>query len=229
MCSHYEGVSDPKRLAEHFGVILPAGVKFDVWPAYESIFIRRPKEWGSGDDAVPPREAQAGAFGLVPHWTRAVDVKKALVAARRTYNARSETAREKPSFRDSWRSAHHCVIPAEAIYEPDWRSGKAVLTRISRAVGGPLGIAGLWTGWNSPDGTVLRSFTMLTVNADDHALMSNYHRPDEEKRMAVILHEHQFDPWLDALPERSMEFMQQFPAELLFAAAAPRPSRARGA
>lgn len=37
MCSHYEGVSDPKRLAEHFGVILPAGVKFDVWPGYESI------------------------------------------------------------------------------------------------------------------------------------------------------------------------------------------------
>jgi putative SOS response-associated peptidase YedK len=93
MCSHYEGVSDPKRLAEHFGVLLPAGVKFDVWPGYESIFIRRPKEWGSGDDAVPPREAMAGAFGLVPHWTKAADAKLALVAGRRTYNARKATVR----------------------------------------------------------------------------------------------------------------------------------------
>lgn len=229
MCSHYEGVSDPKRLAEHFGVLMPAGVKIDVWPGYESIFIRRPKEWGSGDDAVPAREAAGGAFGLVPHWTKALDAKAALVAARRTYNARSETVREKPSFRDAWRRGQHCVIPAEAIYEPDWRSGKAVPTRISRADSKPMGIAGLWTGWRAPDGTVLRSFTMLTVNADDHALMKNFHKPEDEKRMVVILHEHQYDAWLDAPPERSMEFMQQYPAELLVAVAAPIPPTAKRA
>jgi hypothetical protein len=27
--SHYEGVTDPKRLAEHFKVVLAAGEKFD--------------------------------------------------------------------------------------------------------------------------------------------------------------------------------------------------------
>ncbi|WP_223905490.1 SOS response-associated peptidase family protein [Rhodoferax lithotrophicus] len=39
-----------------------------------------------------------------------------------TYNARSETVAEKPSFRDAWRRAQHCIIPAEAIYEPDFLS-----------------------------------------------------------------------------------------------------------
>jgi putative SOS response-associated peptidase YedK len=229
MCSHYEGVSDPKQLAEHFGVLLPAGVKFDVWPGYESIFIRRPQEWGPGDEAVPPREAMGGAFGLVPHWTKATDAKLALVAARRTYNARTETVREKPSFRDAWRRGQHCIIPAEAIYEPDWRSGKAVPTRISRADGKPMGIAGLWTGWKAPDGSVLRSFTMLTVNADGHALMQNFHRPDDEKRMVVILHEWEYDAWLDAPPEQSMDFMRPYPAELLVAVAAPVPPKAKRA
>ena len=36
-----------------------------------------------------------------------------------------------------------CIIPAEAFWEPDWRSGKNVWTRIHRADGKPLGIAGL--------------------------------------------------------------------------------------
>ncbi|EGH18803.1 hypothetical protein Pgy4_38171, partial [Pseudomonas savastanoi pv. glycinea str. race 4] len=49
---------------------------------------------------------------------------------------------EKPSFRHAWRHAQHCIIPEVAIYEPDWRSGKAVATRIARADGELLGIAG---------------------------------------------------------------------------------------
>ena len=162
MCSHYESVTAPARLKKAIGVGMPPGVRTDVWPGYASLFIRRPKAWAAGDDAVPGHEAMAGVFGMIPHWGK--DEK----AARRTYNARSETVAEKPSFRDAWRLARHCIIPAEALYEPDWRTGKAVATRISRQDGQPMGIAGLWTGWKSPDGSVVRSMTMLTVNADAH-------------------------------------------------------------
>jgi putative SOS response-associated peptidase YedK len=38
--------------------------------------------------------------------------------------------------------------------------------------------------------------SMLTVNADDHPLMRNFHRPEDEKRMVVILEEADFDVWL---------------------------------
>jgi putative SOS response-associated peptidase YedK len=39
--------------------------------------------------------------------------------------------------------------------------------------------------------------SMLTVNADDHPLMRHFHRPEDEKRMVVILEEADFDAWLD--------------------------------
>ena len=211
MCAHYESIKNPKRLAEAFQVAMPAGVRADVWPGYPSIFIRRPKEADSGDEAVPGREALAGVFGMIPHWAK--DAK----AARRTYNARSETVAEKPSFRDAWRMARHCIIPAEAIYEPDWRSGKAVASRISRADGQPMGIAGLWTGWKGPDGEVVRSMTMLTVNATDHPLMNQFHKTDDEKRMVVIMPESQYGDWLTAPADRSLEFMRQYPADGLVA------------
>ena len=133
--------------------------------------------------------------------------------ARHTYNARSETVATKPSFRDAWRQARHCIIPAMSIYEPDWRSGRAVPTRISRAEGQPMGIAGLWDRWKSPQGEVVHSFTMLTINADQHPLMNLFHKPTDEKRMVVILEPEQFEDWLQAPAHRSMEFLRPFPAD----------------
>ncbi|RMR69925.1 hypothetical protein ALP81_200065 [Pseudomonas savastanoi pv. fraxini] len=109
-------------------------------------------------------EVLTGSFGLIPSWSKDSKI------ARRTYNARSETVAEKPSFRHAWRHAQHCIIPAVAIYEPDWRSGKAIVTRIARADGELLGIAGLWEQWRDPStDQTLHSYTMLTVNADDPA------------------------------------------------------------
>ena len=188
-------------------------LKKDVFPAYTAPFIRRPREWGSGDDAVPAREAMVGVFGLLPHWAKDTKLTKS------TYNARSETAAVKPAFRDAWRAARHCIIPAWAFYEPDWRSGKHVPTRIARADGQPLGIAGLWSWWKPPGGLEVLSFTMLTINAAMHPVMCNYHRPDDEKRMIVLLREADFDAWLDAPPERSMEFMRACAPEDLVAVA----------
>ena len=94
--------------------------------------------------------------------------------------------------------------------------------RIGRRDGKPMGIAGLWGWWR--DRTTQRevlSFTMLTVNADDHALMKRFHKPGEEKRMVVILDEAEYSAWLDAPPERMRSFMRCFPAELLAAEPAP--------
>lgn len=215
MCSHYIAPAKPEIYSKVFGTAPPVDMgKHDVWPGYAAGFIRRPLEADAGDEAVPDREALSGMFGLVPHW--ASDLK----IARNTYNARTETVAEKPSFRDAWRQARHCIIPAEAIFEPDWRSGKAVPTRIERADGLPMGIAGLWASWKSPQGQDIHSFTMLTINADEHALMKSFHKPADEKRMVVILPEDRFDDWLCARPEQSMEFMRQFQARALQAISA---------
>ena len=109
----------------------------DMWPKYQGTFIRRPPEAGSGDDAVAAREAQVGRWGLVP-WGTKDTVKQFKLS---TFNARSETAARSFTFGPAWRRGQHCIIPADAIYEPDWRSGRHMPTRIARADGEPLGLA----------------------------------------------------------------------------------------
>lgn len=209
MCAHYEAVIQPERLRMHFGVELPAGMKGDIWPGYQAPFIRLHPRRDVGDEAVPAREAVAGLYGLVPHWA------KDLTIGRHTYNARTATVAEKPSFRDAWRHGQHCIVPAEAIYEPDWRSGKAVPTRIARQDGKPLGLAGLWTSNRKATGQEVLSSTLLTVNADGHGIFGHLHKLQDEKRMVVILPEYQYSDWLNASVARSMDFMRAFAAPSL--------------
>lgn len=217
MCSHYESLIDRGLYRSHFGVEPPQDAgKHDVWPLYAASFIRRPREADAGDEAVPEREALPGRFGLTPHWASDPNI------GRRTYNARSETVASKPSFRDAWRAGQRCIIPAAAFYEPDWRSGKAVPTRITQLDGQPLGIAGLWSRWKSPQGEVLYSYTMLTLNAEHHPLMQQFHKPTDEKRMVVILPESAYSDWLAASAEQAMDFIRPYPANQLIAQAKPR-------
>ncbi len=220
MCSHYQLIQDRERHLRAFGVPPPPHPYVeDLWPGSTGVFLRRPREADSGDEAVPACESLAGVFGLLPHWAK--DEK----LARHTYNARSETVHEKPSFRDAWKRVQHCIIPADAIFEPDWRSGRAVATRITRTDGEPMGIAGLWSSWRAPSGEQVHSYTMLTINADAHALMRNFHRPGDEKRMVVILAEGSYDDWLQASAEQARAFLNPYPAERLAATAATAAQR----
>lgn len=203
VCSHYEAPT-PSRLKLSFGVELHEPFQSNLWPGHTGVFIRRPADAEQGQV-----EALPGIFGLLPFWAK--DRK----LSRHTYNARSETVAEKPSFRDAWKRGRHCIIPASAIYEPDWRSGKAVPVRISRADGDVMGIAGLWESWQDATGQIVHSYTMLTLNADAHPLMRNFHRPDDEKRMVVILPKGLYPDWLNASPANSRQFIRQFPAEHL--------------
>ena len=212
MCAHYESVHHRASLKHHFGVDLPSELaRQDVWPGYMSTFIRRHPNADVGDDAVPLREAMLGSFGLIPHWAK--DTKM----ARHTYNARSETVAEKPSFRDACRNAQHCIVPVQSFFEPDWRSGKAMPTAIRQFDGQPMGVAGLWAQWRSPLGEQVFSFTMLTINADAHPLMRQFHKPQDEKRMIVILRPESFDDWLNAKAPNRHCFLLPYPAEQLSA------------
>ncbi|AVB19407.1 SOS response-associated peptidase [Pseudomonas avellanae] len=162
MCSHYEA-PPPYLVAEAFGLAPFEQSRLDLWPGYIGPYLRSPDGRAEDEESPAAMEVLTGSFGLIPSWSKDNKI------ARRTYNARSETAAEKPSFRHAWRHAQHCIIPAVAIYEPDWRSGKAIATRIARADGELLGIAGLWEQWRDPaTDQILHSYTMLTVNADDH-------------------------------------------------------------
>ena len=228
MCAHYEALREWERYAKYFGINQPQPpdqLPLHVFPTGLAPMIRRPPELASGDDAVPALEVVIGQFGLLPGFAK--DIKYGL----RTYNARTETVSELASFKHAWAKARHCIVPCTAIYEPDWRTGKHIPMRITRADEAPLGVAGLWSPWKDlATGEWHNSFTMLTINADTHPIFKELHRTDtkrppekQDKRMVVILNEDSYDAWLDAPAEKSREFFVQYPAEKLVAVGQSKP------
>jgi putative SOS response-associated peptidase YedK len=71
--------------------------------------------------------------------------------------------------------------------------------------------------------------SMLTINADGDALMQRFHKPDDEKRMVVILEPEQFDLWLHCRADDAPEFFKRYPAERLVAVPSPKPAKTNAA
>lgn len=95
------------------------------------------KDDDADESHVPDHEAVWAVFGLIPQWAKDTKI------CRSTYNARSETVADKPSFKAAWARHQHCIVPAESITEPNYATDKAVPARIDCADGLPVGIAGL--------------------------------------------------------------------------------------
>ncbi len=215
MCSNYLPASK-EHLKKYFQVTPPDNdFKPESYPGYLSPVIRLNPD-------VPQRiECVPACFGMVPAWA---DLK----LAKHTYNARSETVAGKPTFRNAYKKRQFAIVPADAFYEPNYETGKAVRWRIGHADGQPLGIAGIWEFRSKgPNDQPLISFSMLTINADDHPLMRRFHKPGDEKRMIVILHPEEYASWLNAPIEQVPSFLRQFPAHELEAYPDPKPSMRR--
>lgn len=164
--------------------------------------------------------ADLATFGIVPrrHIPDGVKVFD-------TMNARAETVGEKRSFSGAWKELQLALIPCEAIYEPNYESGKAVRWRIGMSNGEPFAVAGLWREWNEPEGRAL-SFTMLTLNAEAHPLMNRFHKPGSEKRSVVIVRPNDYVDWLSVKsPDEARSFLTLYPASAMHAEAAPAPPR----
>ncbi len=215
MCANYTpGRKD--AISQHFGIDGPIfDFLSEVYPAVMAPILRPSHDANGGIECVP------ACFGMVPHWA---DMK----LARQTYNARTETVAQKPSFRHAWQRKQFCIIPAMNFFEPNYESGKAVRWRIEHVAERPLGIAGIWE-WKpqGPDGQPLLSFSMLTINADQHPLMQRFHKPGEEKRMVMILDPLQYAGWLEGTLAAEPEVYQPYPAEQLTAQPDPAPPRAK--
>jgi putative SOS response-associated peptidase YedK len=74
------------------------------------------------------------------------------------------------------------------------------------------------------DGKPLLSFAMLTVNATGHPVFGRMHRPDDEKRMVVMLDAEDYDHWLSCSRDEATAFFRPWQGPL-DAAPAPLPAR----
>jgi putative SOS response-associated peptidase YedK len=149
-------------------------------------------------------------WGLVPLWAK--DISFGV----RCINARAETLTKAPAFRDAF-ERRRCLVPADAFYEWQKEGGKRqpyaiVPAASSQTGGGVFALAGLWERWKNPqDGSILRSFTIVT--GEPNALLEPIH-----DRMPVILPPDAWPLWLgetEATPKQLFALLQPFPAELM--------------
>lgn len=90
-----------------------------------------------------------------------------------------------------------------------------------------LGLAGLWNTWiDKAIGEVVESYTMLTMNADGHALMGRMHQPDpklppdrQDKRSVVAIALNDTARWLHGSNAEASALMR-VPGVEVFAARA---------
>ncbi|WP_353237567.1 SOS response-associated peptidase family protein [Limnohabitans sp.] len=236
MSTQYEGLKSLDPYAEAFGIAPPdALLGKEVWPRQPGFFIRKAfvaAEQGLEPASETPAESELGVapisapasplvmelaqgqFGLVPTWVKSASdakLRSTKLAVTRYENMSTATA-----TRETWLKGQRCIIPMQAFLEDDWRSRKAVPTRIARVDGKPMGVAGLWERWTQGDEDII-SYTLLTVNANSHALMNRYGQNGNEKRMPAILNEGAYGAWLSAPLDKAREFMRAYPANLLLA------------
>lgn len=204
MCSNYRPVTRLDRLLTFFGVERARDQPppdADVYPLGLAPFIRLDPD-GDPADKSRPLVADNAVFGLLPHFATE------LAYGRRTYNARSETVHKLPSFKQAWAAGQRCIIPAEAIYEPSYETGRCQWWRIALPGAVAMGIAGIYRGWKAPDGRVLYTMAMLTVNAAEHPVMQRMHKPGEEKRMVAVLDPAEYGPWLTCSVDEAPAFLK---------------------
>lgn len=122
-------------------------------------------------------------WGLIPSW--ASDIK----ISRSTFNARSETLSEKPSFKNAFRR-RRCLIPSSGFYESDRKSDLKRQYYITIEDQSLFTFAGLWDHWMDKEGNEIFSATIITCPANE--AVGRIH-----DRMPVILTKEDRDFWLE--------------------------------
>lgn len=212
MCSNFQPIKYHRAnwVKDHFDCDIPAeSWREQAYPTYPAPFIYL-------KDGKP--HCELAQFGMVPIW--APDKKK---YGLRTYNARSETVHEKPTFRNAWKERRFGLILMESFYEPNWETGKAVRWGIERSDGQPCAAASIWERIVDKDtGEVIMSFSMLTINADGHEVMRHFHKPGDEKRSIVVLQNNDLMGWLHADQNGAMDLLRLAPNAFLTSQPFPR-------
>jgi putative SOS response-associated peptidase YedK len=198
MCGRFAIISPVDELIDAFGVVeaeVSFSARYNLAPTQDAPVIH------SGDGGGGPWRMELFRWGLIPGWAQDARLGQKLI------NARSETAAEKPSFREAMRR-RRCLVPCDGFYE--WqkigqRKQPHFIRLKSRA---PFAMAGLWERW-SRDGAPVLTFTLLTC--PPNALLAGIH-----DRMPVILPADRWARWLADGPlaaGQGADLLRPYPAE----------------
>ena len=208
MCGRFTQKATPVELAEAFGLAeLPAdlGPRYNIAPSQPVMVIaNRPG----------PRRAELMTWGLVPPWARKP------LAPGQLANARSESAAEKPSFRQAlrWRRG---LLVMDGFYE--WQTvGKHKQPYwFSLPSQQSFAVAALWELPNPQGGSGTPTVCLLTT--EPCPAVAPLH-----DRMPVILPPGAWSTWLSDAPVAPAELQQlliPWQGELLSRPVSPRVNR----
>jgi len=119
-------------------------------------------------------------WGLIPNWSKS---KTPFI------NARVETLKEKPSFRQAI-NKRRCLVPANGFYEWMGEKSKKKPYFICLKNNHLFAFASIWEEWISNNGEKIR--TCAIVTRESNSFMKNIHN-----RMPLILNQKNFGMWLN--------------------------------
>lgn len=200
MCGRFALYADGEQLAWRFGTPVPHPIapRYNIAPSQPVLALRYNRD-------AKTHEWTHFAWGLVPSWAQDVSIGNRMI------NARAESLRAKPAFRNAYRY-RRCIVPVSGFYE--WKKvGRTKQPYFVRpADDQPIGLAGLWETWRSPDGSELETCTIITTDAN--ATIQPLH-----SRMAVVLPPDAYATWLN--PDTPLETLEALlrpaPDDLLIA------------
>ena len=150
-------------------------------------------------------------FGLIPKWAEDRSI------AQKTYNCRNETLLEKPSFSEAAYKCKFGAIVVSEFYEFKYIDSKPQRWGVRRKDGQAFFIAALYEICRLKDGQgteeIVRSASMITMDAIDHAMMKEFHEPGPVKRSVIVIPHARLDEWLSLKTPNIHSFVQGFPLD----------------
>jgi putative SOS response-associated peptidase YedK len=196
MCGRFTLTIDPTALQEAFPwAVIPGDLppRYNIAPSQPVAVIPN-----TGDNALSMYK-----WGLIPSWSKDPSIGERMI------NARAESLAEKLSFRNAYRR-RRCLILSDGFYEwkqnPDLKSKQPMYINMKN--GSPFAFAGLWEVWHAPDGSEIRSCTIITTQPN--SLLETIHN-----RMPVILPPDAYQEWLvteDRQPSQLDRLLVPYPA-----------------
>jgi putative SOS response-associated peptidase YedK len=176
MCGRFTLTVSPEQLQDQFGLVEPPPPdlvpRYNIAPTQAVAVVTNSEE----------RKLEIFQWGLIPSWAKDPKIGNKLI------NARAETLAEKPSFRTALKR-RRCLVVADGFYEWKKDGSRKIPMYITMEDGRPFGFAGLWEVWQPPDGSLLKTCTIITTAPN--ALTEQIH-----DRMPAILPPEAYDAWL---------------------------------
>lgn len=194
MCANFKPLN-LKQLRDLNLPDIPFDYPDEVYPNYELPLLFK---------SAQGLEWRKVRFGMIPKWAEDKSI------ALKTYNARNETLLQKPTFINAISKCKFGVIPVSEFYESKYIENKPQRWGVRRKDGQAFYIAALYEICRIGD-EIIRSATMITMDAIDHPMMKDFHEPGNVKRSVIIIPHERLDEWLSWNSPDICSFVEGFP------------------